>query len=69
MLYIYHINKEFAKFYHRHSEMSIRSNVCLKTLLQQAYQINNFMVITTRTIRIKCVICGNLRMVRINELF
>ena len=34
--YIYHkIRKTFSKFYHRHSELIVKYNIGLKTLLQQ----------------------------------
>ena len=34
--YIYHkIRKAFSKFYHRHSELIVKYNIGLKTLLQQ----------------------------------
>ena len=34
--YRYHkIRKAFSKFYHRHSELTVRYNIGLKTLLQQ----------------------------------
>ena len=34
--YIYHkIQKAFSKFYHRHSELIVRYNIRLKTLLQE----------------------------------
>ena len=33
--YIYHkIRKAFSKFYHRHSELSVKYNICLRTPLQ-----------------------------------
>ena len=44
--YRYHkIRKAFSKFYHRHSELIVKYNIGLKTLLQQAYQNLYFMVI------------------------
>ena len=34
--YRYHkIRKAFSKFYHRHSELIVKYNICLKALLQQ----------------------------------
>ena len=34
--YRYHkLHKAFSKFYHRHSEMIVKYNICLKTFLQQ----------------------------------
>ena len=44
--YRYHkIRKAFSKFYHRHSELIVRYNIGLKTLLNKAYQNLYFMVI------------------------
>ena len=44
--YRYHkIRKAFSKFYHRHSELIVKYNTGLKTLLQQEYQNLYFMVI------------------------
>ena len=44
--YRYHkFRKAFSKFYHRHSELIVRYNICLKTLSQQAYRNLYFMVI------------------------
>ena len=34
--YRYHkLHKAFSKFYYRHSELIVKYNICLKTLLQQ----------------------------------
>ena len=35
MLSIPKMRKAFSKFYHRHSELIVNYNICLKTLLQQ----------------------------------
>ena len=44
--YRYHkIRKAFSKFYHRHSELIVKYNIGLKTLLFKAYQNLYFMVI------------------------
>ena len=44
--YRYHkIRKTFSKFYHRHSELIVKYNIGLKTLLRQAYQNLYFIVI------------------------
>ena len=44
--YRYHkTRKAFSKFYHRHSELSVKYNIGLKTLLNKAYQNLYFMVI------------------------
>ena len=41
--YIYHkIRKAFSEFYHRHSELIVKYNVGLKTLLQQGISENIF---------------------------
>ena len=44
--YIYHkIRKAFSKFYHRHSELIVKCNIGLKTLLQHGISELIFMVI------------------------
>ena len=44
--YRYHkIRKAFSKFYHRHSELIVKYNIGLKTLLQQGISELYFMVI------------------------
>ena len=44
--YRYHkIRKTFSKFYHRHSELIVKYNIGLKTLLQQGISELIFMVI------------------------
>ena len=44
--YRYHkIRKAFSKFYHRHSELIVKYNIRLKTLLQQGIQYLYFLVI------------------------
>ena len=39
------IRKAFSKFYHRHSELIVKYNIGLKTLLQQSISEPIFMVI------------------------
>ena len=34
------IRKEFSKFYHRHSELIVKYNIELKTLLQQGIHVS-----------------------------
>ena len=44
--YRYHkIRKAFSEFYHRHSELIIKNNIGLKTLLQEGISEPIFMVI------------------------
>ena len=41
----YKIRKAFSKFYHRHSELIVKYNIGLETLLQQGISEPIFMVI------------------------